>query len=191
MSKYDEIALFERIKMGDLHSFEIVFHRYYGLLCVFAEKITNNSAVAEEIVQDFFVRLWEKREQIVVDSSVKNYFYRSIKNHCLNYLQHQKTKEKHHLAIRTEHQWSSSFDDAFVEIDLAKKIEESIQSLPDKRREIFRLSREEGLKYNEIAKKLNISIKTVETQISLSIKHLRDKLKDYLTILSILFYFFK
>jgi RNA polymerase sigma-70 factor (ECF subfamily) len=72
-------------------------------------------------------------------------------------------------------------DDSYPEIDLAFKIEESINSLPEKRKEIFRLSRQEGLKYHEIAQKLNISVKTVETQMSLAIKTLRDKLKKYNT----------
>ena len=191
MSNSDEKILFENIKNGDLNSFEIVFHQYYGFLCSFAEKITNNPAIAEEIVQDFFVRLWEKREQIDIQTSARSYFYRSIKNLCLNHIQHQKIKEKHHLTIHSEHESDDNLEDAFFEIELAKKIDESISSLPEKRQEIFRLSRESGLKYHEIAKKLNISIKTVEAQMSLAIKHLKDKLKDYITILLIFLYFLK
>jgi RNA polymerase sigma-70 factor (ECF subfamily) len=187
----EEKVLFDNIKKGDLHSFEILFHQYYGLLCSFAEKITKNSAVAEEIVQEFFVRLWEKRTQINIETSVKSYFYQSVKNLCLNYIQHQKIKEKHHLVIQSEHESVNNLEDAFLEIDLADKIEQSILSLPEKRREIFKLSRESGLKYHEIAKKLNISIKTVEAQMNLAIKHLRNKLKDYITLLLIILYLLK
>jgi RNA polymerase sigma-70 factor (ECF subfamily) len=79
----------------------------------------------------------------------------------------------------TENNYSD--DDSFPEIELSQIIEESINSLPEKRKEIFRLSRQEGLKYHEIAAKLNISIKTVETQITLALKTLRDKLKNYST----------
>ncbi len=191
MSESDEKVLFENIKKGNLTSFETIFHQYYGFLCSYAEKIIKNSSAAEEIVQDFFVRFWEKREQISIQTSLKSYFFSSIKNLCLNHIQHQKIREKHKLTIVSEYKTSDLLDDVFVEIDLAKKIEESIQSLPEKRREIFRLSRESGLKYHEIAKKLNISLKTVETQMSLAIKYLRDKLKDYLTIMLMLLYFFK
>lgn len=191
MSGSDEKVLFEKIKKGDIHSFETVFHQYYGYLCSFAEKYTHDPEVAEEIVQDFFVRLWEKREQITIESSLKNYFFRSIKNLCLNYIQHQKIKKKHSNIFIAEYESTNSFEEAFVEINLAKKIEESILSLPEKRRAIFILSRERGLKYPEIAKKLNISIKTVETQMSIAIRYLRNKLKDYLTVLLILLYFFK
>lgn len=122
-----------------------------------------------------------KREQITIETSIKNYFFRSIKNLCLNYIQHNKTKNKYAQAVISEIENQYSDDNNYPEIDLAEKIEESINSLPVKRQEIFRLSRQEGLKYHEIAQKLNISIKTVETQISLAIKTLREKLKKYNT----------
>ena len=118
-----------------------------------------------------------------IDSSVKNYFFRSVKNLCINLIKHNITKEKYLQNEITEQKSEFDADEAFIEIDLLKKIEESINSLPKKRREIFRLSREEGLKYFEIAQKLNISIKTVETQMSLAIKYLREKLKKYHTFL--------
>ena len=85
MSQSDERELFESIKKGHMKSFETLFHQYYRYLCVYAEKITQNHDVAEEIVQDFFVRLWEKREQLSINSSIKSYFFRSVKNLCLNH----------------------------------------------------------------------------------------------------------
>jgi RNA polymerase sigma-70 factor (ECF subfamily) len=141
--------------------------------------LIHDDVAAEEIVQDFFVKLWEKREQISIETSVKNYFFRSVKNYSLNFIQHNKTKIVHEQKLLSEIKTSYSDDNNYPEPDLLDKIEESIKSLPEKRREIFRLSRQEGLKYQEIAQKLNISIKTVETQMSLAIKTLRDKLKNY------------
>jgi RNA polymerase sigma-70 factor (ECF subfamily) len=179
MNQPEEKVLFERIKKGDEKAFEIFFHRYYGHLCSFASKFINDDVAAEEIVQEFFVKLWEKREQIFIETSIKNYLFRSIKNLCLNFIQHNKTKIRHAQIILSEVENNFSDDGNYPEIDLAEKIEESINSLPDKRREIFRLSRQEGLKYHEIAQKLNISIKTVETQMTLAIKTLREKLKNY------------
>jgi len=190
MSGSDEKVLFENVRRGDIHSFETLFHQYYKFLCSFVVKYIHDPVIAEEIVQDFFVRFWEKKEQIDIETSVKSYFYLSVKNLCLNYIQHQKIKEKHHQAIHSEHESVDNSEDAFLEIDLAEKIEESILSLPEKRREIFKLSRESGLKYHEISKKLNISIKTVEAQMSLAIKYLKIKLKDYITILFMFLYFF-
>ena len=190
MSKADEKVLFENIKKGDIHSFETLFHHYYKFLCSFAVQYIHDPAIAEEIVQDFFLRFWEKKQQINIESSVKNYFFRSVKNLCLNYIQHQKIVERHSQTLFKESKFDESYDEVYIETELAAKIEESILSLPEKRREIFRLSREDGLKYHEIAKKMDISVKTVETQMSLAIKYLRNKLKDYLTILLMLLYFF-
>lgn len=179
MNQPEEKDVFERIKKGDEKAFEILFHKYYGHLCLFATKIINDDVAAEEIVQDFFVKLWEKREQLFIETSIKNYFFRSVKNLCINFIQHNKTKLRYAQIVISEVENQFTDDNNYPEIDLSVKIEESINSLPEKRREIFRLSRQEGLKYHEIAQKLNISIKTVETHMSLAIKTLREKLKNY------------
>jgi RNA polymerase sigma-70 factor (ECF subfamily) len=186
MNQPEETVLFERVKNGGIEAFEILFHRYYRHLCVFSSHILHDDDSAEEIVQDFFVRLWEKRNQILIETSVKNYFFRSVKNLCLNHIQHDKTKIRYSQHIRTEGEKQTSDEDLFFEMDLSEKIEESINSLPEKRQEIFRLSREEGLKYREIADRLNISVKTVEAQMGLAIKTLREKLKKYNTFFTLL-----
>ena len=179
MNQTEEIYLFEGVKNGDEKSFEILFHKYYKFLCQYAAKIINDDSAAEEIVQDFFVKIWEKRETLNIETSVKNYLFRSVKNFCINYIQHNKTKYNYAKKVISEIETNFSDDDSLPETELSQKIEESINSLPEKRKEIFRLSRQEGLKYQEIADKLKISIKTVETQMSLAIKTLRDKLKIY------------
>ena len=191
MKLEDEKKLFEEIKNSDEKAFEKLFHAYYGHLCLFASRIIQDDFSAEEIVQDFFVKLWEKRHQLTIETSVKSYLFRSIKNLCLNFIQHNKTKLRYAQTILSEVSNNKTDDDNFTEINLAEKIEESIQSLPTKRREIFRLSREDGLKYREIAEKLNISIKTVETQMGLAIKTLREKLKSYNTFFMLFLYFNK
>ncbi len=189
MNQTDEMVLFDLVKEGDEKAFETLFRSYYGNLCHFCSKITGSNEAAEEIVQDFFVKLWDKKHQINIDTSVKSYLFRSVKNLCLNFIKHNNIKEK--FAKHAEVWNETTFDNNFVEVDLAEKIEESINSLPEKRREIFRLSREEGLKYKEIAEKLNLSIKTVEAQMGLAIKTLREKLKDYNTFLTLFFAFFQ
>jgi RNA polymerase sigma-70 factor (ECF subfamily) len=179
MNQPEEKDLFDKIKKVDEKAFEILFHKYYGILCLFATKIIKDDVAAEEIVQDLFVKLWEKKEQLFIETSLKNYLFRSVKNLCLNTIQHNKTKIRYAQMVLSEVESNISEDSSFQEVDLFVKIEESINSLPEKRQEIFRLSRNDGLKYHEIAQKLNISIKTVETQMSLAIKTLRDKLKNY------------
>ncbi|WP_319500266.1 RNA polymerase sigma-70 factor [uncultured Draconibacterium sp.] len=186
MNSFEENRLFENIQQGDEKAFEKLFKLYYGYLCNFATKLINDDVAAEEIVQDFFVKFWERRADLKVETSLKNYLFRSVKNLCLNHIKHSNIKLLHAQKVIAESE-TSNFNNDYIEVDLAADIAKSIEELPEKRREIFRLSREEGLKYREIAEKLNISIKTVEAQMSLAIKSLRDKLKKYNTFI---FYFF-
>ncbi len=178
MSETPDKVRFDKMKQGQKEAFEKLFRAYYGPLCIFSSRILEDEIAAEEIVQDFFVKLWEKRRTIQIETSAKNYFFRSVKNLCLNHIKHEQIKLQHARKVISDAE-SNNYGDQFLEIDLKKDIQESIASLPEKRREIFRLSREEGLKYREIAEKLNISIKTVEAQMGLAIKSLRDKLKKY------------
>lgn len=191
MNSAEEKDLFLKIKKGDEKAFEILFHFYYGSLCLYAASFLGNDTAAEEIVQDFFVKLWEKRKEISITTSVKNYLFRSVKNLSLNQLQHDKIKNRFVQQTVREQKTKLADEDNYFEIDLAKKIKESIDSLPEKRKEIFKLSRENGLKYREIAEKLNVSIKTVETQMGLAIKTLREKLSDYKTLFLLYLWFCK
>ncbi len=191
MNLPDEESWMEKVKEGNTKAFEALFHKYYGNLCLYATKILDNDQAAEEVVQDFFVKFWEKKEQISIGTSIKNYLFKSVKNQCLNYIKHNAIKENYIAIKKSGIQQNPDFEEHFIEIGLEETIEESINSLPEKRREIFLLSREEGLKYREIAKKLNISIKTVETQMGLAIKHLREKLKNYNWLIVLFCAFFK
>lgn len=181
MNRGTEHILFEQITKGDEKAFEALFRAYYPFLCHYATQILKDSSAAEEIVQELFVKLWEKREDTHIETSVKNYLFRAVKNHCLNYVRHSKIKDEYFRIAQSE-QTIFSDEDYDSQTELMQKIEESIASLPEKRREIFRLSRQEGLKYREIAAKLNVSIKTVETQMGFAIKSLREMLKDFLPI---------
>jgi RNA polymerase sigma-70 factor (ECF subfamily) len=188
MNLKEENILLETLRKGDAKAFENLFQIYYRPLCVFVSRMLQDDAEAEEVVQDFFVKLWERRDRIEIETSVKNYFFRSVKNLSLNRIKHEQIRLKHaqHVVADSE---TNDYDDHFIEVDLAQAIEKSISELPVKRREIFRLSREEGLKYREIAEKMNISVKTVEVQMGLAIKTLREKLKKYTTFLFLLLCF--
>ena len=182
MNLNEEKKLVDEIRRGNEAAFEKIFRRYYRPLCLFSTKILGDDETAEEVVQDFFVKLWERREGFMVETSVKNYLFRSVKNLSINVIKHEQIKLKHAQQVMADAE-VNDFKDHFMEVDLERAIEKSIEELPEKRREIFRLSREEGLKYREIAERMNISIKTVEVQMGLAIKTLRDKLKKYSTFL--------
>ncbi|MEI8113571.1 MAG: RNA polymerase sigma-70 factor [Bacteroidia bacterium] len=181
MDLTEDNQLYLKFSAGDERAFQTLFRKYYPAMCNFARQFLNDSELAEETVQDLFVKIWEKRENLNIQTSVKHYFFRSVRNHCLNQLQHDKIKKQYSgRMLETAHQEINP-DDFYLEVDLVQRIEKSINSLPPKRQEIFRLSREQGLKYKEIAETLNISVKTVEAQMGLALKYLREELKDFST----------
>jgi len=191
MDQTDDNELYLRLKEGDERAFKTLFQKYYSAMCHFAHQFLKDHEMAEETVQDMFVRIWEKRSTLNIETSVKHYFFRSIRNQCLNQIQHQKIKKQYASRIMESSHQEIDPDQYYMEVNLLQRIEKSIDSLPAKRQEIFRLSREQGLKYKEIAEELNISIKTVEAQMGLALKHLRDELKEFSNHLVSLFLLFK
>jgi RNA polymerase sigma-70 factor (ECF subfamily) len=179
-----EKELIVRLKSGDQTAFELLFHFYYPGLVSYSSQFTDDHSEAEEIVQDFFVRFWQKRHQFVPGDSLKNYFFSSVKNRSLNFLKHKRIEEKylkemielsnHHLAYEP---------DLYITSELQEKIKTGIDHLPEKCREVFIMSRIRGMKNEEIAEELYISKRTVETQISKALKVLRVELKDYVGLL--------
>ncbi|MCD4773395.1 MAG: RNA polymerase sigma-70 factor [Bacteroidales bacterium] len=168
----------------DETSFEELFRKHFNGLCFFAQNYVKDFDMAKEIVQESFINLWEKRQSIDISKSVKSYLTTSIRNKCLNYL--RDTKKFNTEIILSDvlfQEVDFEQSDKLIEKELNNKINNAIDDLPEKCKEIFQLNRFENLKYKEIAVKLNISIKTVETQMSKALKHLRKKLKDYLLIL--------
>jgi len=138
-------------------------------------------------VQDFFVRFWQKHKKLQLTDSLKSFLFISIKNGSLNYLKHKKIEEKY---IREMADLSGShlvYDpDLYVASELQAKVKSAIDILPEKCREIFVMSRIRGLKNEEIAAELNLSKRTVETQISKALKVMRTELKDYAGLLILL-----
>lgn len=168
----------------NLTSFEAVFKMHYAELCGFANKYLNDLDSAEEIVQGLFVKLWENREKLSIETSMKSYLFSAARNACLNVLKHQKIKgayEEHNQREIALNQLDVS--DEVQASELEDRIRAGIERMPEGRRKIFVMSRYEGLKYKEIAAQLNISIKTVENQMGSAIKFMRSELSDYLLTL--------
>lgn len=127
------------------------------------------------------MRFWEQRETKEITTSIRAYFYSSVRNACLNQLKHLKIKDKYKQEQERELTFNSSQDQNDLELsELDQKIHNAINAMPEGRRKIFILSRFDGLKYQEIAEKLNISIKTVENQMGEALKFLRLQLKDFI-----------
>jgi len=182
-----EKDLIGRLKEGDQTAFELLFHFYYPGLVMYSTQFTADRMEAEEIVQDFFVRFWQKHRQILLTDSLKSYLFLSVKNSCLNYLKHKKVEEKYIRKMAELSNRHLAYDpDLYVVSELQEKVKDAIDLLPEKCREVFIMSRVQGLKNEEIATNLNISKRTVETQISKALKVLRIELKDYVGLLILL-----
>lgn len=181
----DEKYIIAGLKNKDKTVFDFVFSYYYTGLCTYARRWVNDPDVAEDLVQDFFVRLWANSEKIEITSSLKSYFFTSVKNRAVNHLKHVKVKENFGTQeINRTVEESSNWE--LTEPELTELIEKGMQKLQPRCREIFILSRFEGKDNGEIAEMLGISKRTVELQISNALKILRTELKDYLpTILLI------
>ncbi len=179
-----------KLKSGDIKAFEMLYNEHYAPLCHFAQRFVFNLDTAREIVQDVFIRIWEKRSSLPAEISLKTYLYTSVRNKCLDYLKHLNVENefKKERIKEVLDPGNNSFNsighplDGLITKELENAIKDAINNLPEKCREIFELSRFEGLKYLEIADELNISVKTVETQMSRAFKSLREKLPDYIRI---------
>jgi RNA polymerase sigma-70 factor (ECF subfamily) len=161
--------------------FEKLFKEYFKALVNFANKFLNDPDASKEIVHDVFVSLWDKRDSIDPEKSIKSYLYTSVNNRSLNYIRDHKKFVNSDILLLNEH--TAEQNDRFTEAEIQRIIQHTLENLPHRTREVFEMSRNEGLKYREIAERLNISEKTVETHISKALKALRINLKAYLTVL--------
>lgn len=169
----------------DQSEFEDIFKSYFPSLTNFAKKYVSDIDVSKEIVHDIFIKLWEKRSELDPSKSLKSYLFTSVHNKCLNYIRDHKKfdRSEYHLEKLEENNDHWDNTDKMEEAETEVRIKQAIEKLPEKCKEVFILSRFEGLKYAEISQKLGIAVKTVETQISKALKILREELADIVTIL--------
>ena len=170
----------EPARRMDNHAFEKLFKAYFAPLMAFSRRILADEDDAREVVHQVFINLWEKRDEIDLSTSLKSYLFTSVNNRSLNVIRDRKKYSSEEVP-EIAGEWDVS---AQIEtMELEEKIREVIRSLPDKCREVFELNRFEGLRYSEIATQLDISVKTVENQVSKALRILREQLGKYLTIL--------
>lgn len=160
--------------------FKSIYDQYYSKLCSFAHLFVNNNEEAEEIVQNSIFKLWKQRSNFETIENIESYLFRSVKNQCLNEINHKKIEEKYKstawVELKTIELKSLETDDKQEERE--KQLKNAIETLPDRCKEILTLSKFEGLKNKEIAQKLDISIKAVEANITRAFSLLRKQLKN-------------
>jgi len=180
-----ELHLVNLVSEGDEPAFERLFKSYFKSLHAYAMVIVRDDILAEEAVQQVFFRIWEKKEQLKVHTSVKAFLYRAVYNECINYLnrrKHRSAYEDHMLKTGA----GESYESALMRIErteLETQLQKAMDGLPPQCRNIFYMSRFGELKYREIAAELGLSVKTVEVQMGKALKILRAKLVDFLPLL--------
>ncbi|MEX0906529.1 MAG: RNA polymerase sigma-70 factor [Balneolaceae bacterium] len=182
----DDEFWIENIRKGDERAFEILFKKYYLPLTRFAWRYVKSKAIAEELTQELFTILWEKRESWDTEGSIRSYLYKSMRNLSLNHIKHQQVKDKY------DRQWMDQKENPEIEIQeryreqkIRVAITTAIEELPERSKMTYKLHRYDGLTYEEIADVMEVSVKTVESQMTRTLKILRKKLSYLLPILMI------
>jgi len=173
---YTDIDLFKQVKTGNENSFNLLFKKYYAPLCRFAVLFTKDNDNAEEIVQSFYVKLWQHRRTVKITSSVKSYLYTSVRNTALNFIKKEITRTNYELSYDDN---KESSREEMKNEDFNMIYEKAVKSLPTRTKEVYILSKNEGLSYGEIAEYLHISAKTVENNMGIAFKKLREFLMPY------------
>jgi len=179
MTNYTDQELITNLQKGNEQAMDILFHRHYSFICKSVYRILKDTNLAEDIAQEVFFGLWKKRESLNITTSVQAYLKRAAINKSLNFIRDQKVKLDDEEKMPVLSNRESTTQQQLEAEDLQKLINTTIDSLPEKCRLVFTLSRFEEMSYKEIAKELDISIKTVENQISKALKVLRAALSQH------------
>jgi RNA polymerase sigma-70 factor (ECF subfamily) len=165
--------LYGQIKLNDQKALDILFSIYFPRLKDFARKVVRDEAIAQDFVQEVFVKVWEKRNEIE-NLNIEAYLFRLVRNRCIDYLKHLRVvnnrMQEFQISLKYEELYRIDFIGnepyVLIEQEMKQKIDKTIQGLPERCREVFILSRMNGLKNREIAQKLQINIKNVERHLS-------------------------
>ncbi len=185
--KADE--LFDQIRTGDQKAFELLFSIYFARLNDFAKNVVRDDFISQDIVQEVFVKVWECRNTIE-SVNLEAYLFRLVRNRCIDYIKHLKVVNNRiqeiHISSKYEELYRIDFIGnepyVLIEEELKIKIEKTIQGLPDRCREVFILSRMDGLKNKEIAEQLNINIKNVERHLNRAMQSFRKNFAEQLPV---------
>ena len=179
IKKIEERSLFKKVQNGDVKSLEVLFDRYYNVLCNFAYLFLKNEECAKEIVSELFINIWQKRREIIIRESLKSYLYKSVKNAVIS----KKRKEKKTERLMEDSDLNNpefiTPETLLLRKELEEKVNQLFSDLPLKSGLVFRMKRIDGLRYKEISKILNISEKTVENHMGNAIKKIKVILDNH------------
>lgn len=176
-----EKQVISRIRNGDEQAFEWLFRQYYEKLCQWAYHYLRDLDSSEEVVQDLYYNLWRNRASMEFHVSVKSYLYKAVSNNCKMLIRKKGRRSAIEADLASQNPGSITEPGELLEVkEIREVVNKTLEELPEKPAQIFRMSRYEGLKYREIAEKLSISIKTVEANMGKALKIFRKNLQEYI-----------
>jgi len=184
ISSLEDRKLIEALKKGDIKAFDEIYYRYTKKLFIFSLKFLRDRQEAEDLIQKVFTTIWERRDHLNPDKSFEGYLFRIVRNEIYDLLKLRIIREHYCNYILND---SESDPDDLEKKKIIERVFELVNNLPEKRAKIFRMSKEEGLTYKEIAEQLNISENTVDTQIRHSLNYLRKEMLKFQKIVLIFF----
>lgn len=178
----DDPSWASRVRAGDVRALEQAFRACYSSMCSFVCAQVGSAETAEDLVQDVFLRIWQTRERLDANGSLRNLLYRSAHNAAINHLKHRAIEGRWQRAQLSAAEATSSYHDPASYDEVSTAVDHALAALPERCRLIFTMSRQHGLSYAEIAGALGVSLKTVETQMGRALKSLRAQLSPFLTL---------
>lgn len=177
---YTDAQLFSLVKKGNKEAFDRLYKKYWPILLDEAFKRLHSKEESEEIVQEFFIYLWVNKERIFLTHSFSSYVLTAIRYRVFNQIRRSIIEEKYiGFVMNAGPQHDDTVEEYVLYNDLKAAYDKEIESLPERCREVYTLRREGNLSFKEIAEKLDISVNTVDKQLTKALKRLREKLKDY------------
>jgi RNA polymerase sigma-70 factor (ECF subfamily) len=173
--EHDQIV--HELRAGNEDSFRRIFHAYYENLCQYAFTLLRDMDDAEDVVQATFVKIWEKRQSLMITQSIRAYLYKSVYHQCINHFEYRAVRTKFSERSQVDKSGEIQHPEVFTN-ELEDRISAAISALPKQCRTIFIMSRYQEMKYAEIARELDISVNTIENQISKALRVLRAHFKD-------------
>jgi RNA polymerase sigma-19 factor, ECF subfamily len=176
----DDRELLSRLVGGDRSAFDSIFRNHYAQCVGFAQGLLRDRSAAEDVAQEVMLELWRRRADLAIHESLRAYLLRATRNRALNQLRHANVQRRAEPHLAGEEAVSATGASELVADELRDAIVAAVAELPPGCREVFQLSRNQGLRYAEIASTLGISVKTVESQMGKALKHLRNRLASWL-----------
>jgi len=173
------LSLLDKSREGNEQAFNVLFERYFNTLYTYTFRHTNNAPLAEELVMDLMFWLWTKRDRLEIKGDVSAYLFRAMKNSIYS---HFRKKELSTMELEPEELYVEAYqtaDGSFEADEVEQEYRASLALLTPQRRKIFKMSRDENMSHSEIARDLNLSIKTVEAHVTASLQFMRKRFKDY------------